>query len=402
MNAASARSRLLVILLTVFIDLVGFGIVLPILPFYAQRFGAQGVGFGVLVSAFSLMQFLATAFLGRLSDRFGRRPILLVTMIVNVAGYVLFAFAGSYGLLLLSRIVCGFAGGNISVAQAYIADITAPSERSRGMATLGAAFGVGFIVGPALGGLAHHYGGPAAPGLLAASLSLANFVSAYFILSESLGHEHRTHRALWDFRHLGEAFARPLLRPLLIVWGLIPLAFSGYTVALPLYTKVMFGWGEKELGYFFAVVGLTAAVVQGFVFGKLVRRFGERSLVRVGTVGMAVSIAVVPLLGSSSSLYAWTIALAFTNGIASPALAGLVSVYAGPAEQGAVLGAAQGMSALGRMLGPSLFGTLYDVTSGPIAFLAEGAVMLVGGFVTMALAPVSHPPAPDPAPPPPT
>jgi MFS family permease len=186
----------------------------------------------------------------------------------------------------------------------------------------------------------------------------------------------------------------------LIVWGLIPLAFSGYTVALPLYTKVMFGWGEKELGYFFAVVGLTAAVVQGFVFGRLVRRFGERSLVRVGTVGMAVSIAVVPLLGSSASLYAWTIALAFTNGIASPALAGLVSVYAGPAEQGAVLGAAQGMSALGRMLGPSLFGTLYDVTSGPVAFLAEGAVMLVGGFVTMALAPVSHAPAPDSAPPP--
>jgi MFS family permease len=115
---------------------------------------------------------------------------------------------------------------------------------------------------------------------------------------------------------------------------------------------------------------------------------------------MAVSIAVVPLLGSSASLYAWTIALAFTNGIASPALAGLVSVYAGPAEQGAVLGAAQGMSALGRMLGPSLFGTLYDVTSGPVAFLAEGAVMLVGGFVTMALAPVSHAPAPDSAPPP--
>jgi predicted MFS family arabinose efflux permease len=322
-------------------------------------------------------------------------------MLVNLAGYVLFAFAGSYALLLLSRIVCGFAGGNISVAQAYMADITSPAERSRGMGTLGAAFGIGFIVGPALGGLAHHYGGPAAPGLVAAALSLANFVSAWFILSESLAHEHRSHRELWDFGHLGEAFARPRLRPLLIVWGLVPLAFSGYTVALPLYTKLMFGWGEKELGFFFAVVGLTAAVVQGYVFGRLVRRFGERAMARVGTMGMALSIAVVPLLSSSTSLYAWTIALAFTNGIASPALAGLVSIYAGPAEQGAILGAAQGVSALGRMLGPSLFGSLYDATSGPVAFLAQGGVMMVGGLVTLAFAPASHGPAPGAATPPP-
>jgi len=390
MSTSRARSRLLVILFTVFIDLIGFGIVMPILPFYAQRFGAQGIGFGVVVSVYSLMQFLATAFLGRLSDRVGRRPILLVTMIVNLAGYVLFAFAGSYALLLLSRIVCGFAGGNISVAQAYMADITAPSERSRGMGALGAAFGVGFIVGPALGGLAHHYGGPAAPGLVAAALSLANFVSAWFILSESLAHEHRTHREMWDFGHLGRAFADRRLRPLMIVWGLIPLAFSGYTVALPLYTKAAFGWGEKELGYFFAVVGLTAAVVQGYVFGKLVRRLGERTMVRIGTLGMAVSIAMVPLLSSSTALYAWTIALAFANSLASPALTGLVSIYAGPAEQGAILGAAQAVSALGRMTGPAVFGALYDVTSAPVTFLAEGAVMLGGAFVTLVLAPVSH------------
>jgi MFS family permease len=176
----------------------------------------------------------------------------------------------------------------------------------------------------------------------------------------------------------------------MIVWGLIPLAFSGYTVALPLYTKATFGWGEKELGYFFAVVGLTAAVVQGYVFGKLVRRLGERTMVRAGTLGMAVSIAVVPLLSSSTALYAWTIALAFSNSVASPALTGLVSIYAGPAAQGTILGAAQAVSALGRMLGPSLFGTLYDVASAPAAFLAEGAVMLGGAVVTTALAPVRH------------
>ena len=382
---ASARSPLPVIFLTVFIDLVGFGIVMPILPYYAQRFGAHGLGFGLVVSAFSLMQFLATAFLGRFSDRVGRRPVLLTTMLINTVGYVLFAFAGSYPLLLLSRIICGFAGGNISVAQAYIADVTSPAERSRGMGTIGAAFGLGFIVGPALGGLAHHYAGPAAPGLLAAGLSVANFALAWEILRESLAHEHRTHRELLDFGHIGEAFARPTLRPLMIVWGLVPLAFSGYTVALPLYAGTRFGWREQELGWFFAAVGITAAVVQGYLFGKLVRRTGERRLAQIGAFGMALSIGVVPFLGTTVGLYAWTFALAFSNSIAAPALTGLVSVYAGPAEQGSILGAAQAVSALGRMTGPTVLGSVYDATSATPAFLAAAAVMVVGGLFTLLL-----------------
>jgi predicted MFS family arabinose efflux permease len=382
----AARSPLAVIFLTVFIDLVGFGIVMPILPYYAQRFGAQGVGFGIVVSAFSLMQFLATAFLGRLSDRTGRRPILLATMLINTVGYVLFAFAGSYALLLLSRVICGFAGGNISVAQAYIADVTSPAERSRGMGTIGAAFGLGFIVGPALGGLAHHYAGPAAPGLLAAGLSLLNFALAWEILRESLAHEHRTHRELFDLGHIGEALARPTLRPLMLVWGLVPLAFSGYTVALPLHAGAAFGWRERELGWFFAAVGVTAAVVQGYLFGKLVRRAGERRLAQIGAFGMALSVGVVPFLGSTAGLYGWTFALAFSNSIAAPALTGLVSVYAGPAEQGTILGAAQAVSALGRMTGPAVFGAVYDVTSAPVAFLTAAGVMFLGGLFTLGLA----------------
>src|SRR3989442_673652 len=160
-------ARLGVIFFTVFIDLVGFGIVLPILPYYAQSFGARGLLFGALVGAYSGMQFLATAVLGRLSDRVGRRPILLTTMVINAAGYVLFALAGSYVVLFVARLVSGFAGGNISAAQAYVADITTPAERSKGMGIVGAAFGLGFIVGPALGGLAAHYGGHPPPGPVA-------------------------------------------------------------------------------------------------------------------------------------------------------------------------------------------------------------------------------------------
>src|SRR6266487_2583914 len=173
----ASRSRIGVIFFTVLIDLIGFGIVLPILPFYAQRFGAAGLGYGGVIGVFSLMQFVATALLGKLSDRIGRRPVLLTTMLVNAVGYTLFAFAGSYWVLFLSRVVSGFAGGNISAAQAYIADITSPAERSRGMGMVGAAFGIGFSLGPAIGGFAAHFGGTTAPGLVAVGLSLANFVS---------------------------------------------------------------------------------------------------------------------------------------------------------------------------------------------------------------------------------
>src|SRR5881409_2153445 len=204
----ATRAHLGVIFLTVLIDLVGFGIIMPILPVFAQRFGAQGIGYGALVFVFSAMQFLATALLGRVSDRIGRRPILLTTMLFNAAGYVLFAFAPSYAVLFLARVISGFASGNISAAQAYVADITPPAERARGMGTIGAAFGIGFVLGPMIGGLADHYLGPRAPGLIAAALSVINFFSASTILRESLAVEHRAVRPLFDFGHMAEALAR--------------------------------------------------------------------------------------------------------------------------------------------------------------------------------------------------
>src|SRR5881409_2704676 len=374
----TTRSRVAVIFFTVLIDLIGFGIIIPILPYYAQRFGAGGLGLGALLGVFSAMQFVATAILGRTSDRIGRRPILLATMLVNALGYVLFAAAHSYVVLFFARVVSGFAGGNISAAQAYMADITSPAERSRGMGIIGAAFGLGFIIGPAIGGLSAHYLGPAAPGLVAAGLSLANFVSAYVVLPESLQAEHRTERELWDFSHIGEAIRNPRLGPLMIAWALAPFAFSGYPVALPLWAGVMFGWREQQLGWFFTVIGVTAAIVQGYAFGKLARRFGDRVLLILGAFGMAATIALVPGLRSSAALYGWTAVLAFSNSIFGPAATGLVSVFADPTEQGTVLGAAQALSALGRLLGPVVMGQVYDA-SRPAAFLVAGAVMAIGG-----------------------
>jgi MFS family permease len=381
----AARPRLAIIWLTVFIDLVGFGIIMPILPYYAQRFGAHGLGFGALVGAFSLMQFLATALLGRLSDRIGRRPILLATMLLNAAGYVLFAFAPTYWLLLVARLVSGFAGGNISAAQAYVADITTAEDRSKGMGLIGMAFGLGFIMGPGIGAAAAHFG-HAAPGLVAAGLSLANLGSAYLILPESLREEYRTARELWPFGHMADALAHRELRPLMLVWGIAPFAFAGYTVALPLWAGTTLGWKERELGMFFILVGLVAASVQGGLFRVLTRRFGDRPLLIAGMAGMAVSIGVVPFLATSPALYVWTVALAFSNSIMSPAAAGLVSTLAGANEQGTVLGVAQSLAALGRFSGPPAIGAAYDSTTPTVAFLAAAGVMLVGWVASLGVA----------------
>jgi predicted MFS family arabinose efflux permease len=381
----TTRSRLAVILLTVFIDLAGFGIVLPILPYYAERMGVGGLGFGALIGVFSLMQFAATIVLGQLSDRVGRRPVLLWSISLGAVGYVLFAFAGTYTPLILARMVSGFAAGNISVAQAYMADVTTPAERSRGMGLVGAAVGLGLIVGPALGGIAGHRGGPPAAGLTAAALCVANVVSAFFILEESLAPDRRVTRRLLDAEHLARGLRDRALRPAFLVFGIIPFAFSGYMVALPLYAEQQFGWGERELGWFFTIVGIMAAAVQGYLFGKLVRRVGDRALAVAGLFGMALAIGVVPFLGSGAALYAWVIVLAFSNSVASPAIIGIVSTLAAATEQGAMLGAAQALSALGRFTGPVLYGQAYDALGARAAFLAAAAVMGAGWLVSFGM-----------------
>jgi MFS family permease len=384
------RSRFAILFFTVLIDLIGFGIIIPILPYYAQRMGAGGLGVGLLFGIYSGMQFLSTALLGRLSDRVGRRPILLTTIILNVGGYLLFAAAHTYVLLFLARVVSGFGGGNISAAQAYVADITTPAERSRGMGMIGAAFGIGFVLGPAIGGFSAHTYGPTAPALVAAALSFLNLVSAYFVLPESLRADLRATRPLFDFSNLGRALRHEKLAPLMWAWGIAAFAFAGYTVALPLWTGAKFGWRERELGWFFTLIGATAAIVQGGLFGRIAKRTGDRRLVIAGGFGMAAAIAVVPALRTVPVLYAFTIVLAFSNSIFVPAATGLVSVFADPTEQGTVLGAAQALSALGRLLGPIFLGQLFDVVSPAAAFVAAGLIMVVAATATIKL-PEDHP-----------
>jgi len=379
----ASRARLGVIFLTVFIDLAGFGLILPVLPYYAERFGASGIGYGALIGVFSLMQFVATVVLGGLSDRVGRRPVLLASILVGAVGYTMFGSAASYVWLIVARAISGFAGGNISVAQAYIADVTSPAERSRGMGLIGAAFGLGFIVGPGLGAVAAHFGGLRAVGFVAAGLCLVNFVSAYFVLPESLRQEHRAARSLVDTTHLVRGLREPHFRPAFLVFGLIPFAFSGYIVALPLFMEQAFGWGSGQLGVFFTVIGVIAATVQGYLFGKIQRRTGDRILISLGTAGMAIGIAAIPIAHTALAIYPWVVILAFGNSICAPALTGLISRLAGPGEQGAMMGAAQALTAMGRFSGLLLFGQLYDVGGPTATFVAAGLVMTVAWVVTL-------------------
>ena len=373
------RGRLGVIFLTVVIDLIGFGIILPILPYLAQHLGAGGLGLGVLMGAFSGMQFLSTAFLGRLSDRVGRRPILLTTMLINAAGYVLFGFAGSYLWLLVARLIGGLASGNISVAQAYVADISTPANRSKAMGVIGAAFGIGFVVGPALGAVTGHYWGHTAPGLVAAGLSVANLLLAYRILPESLLEHHRTQRRLLDFSHIGEAVAHPRLQALMGVWLLAPFAFAGFSAVMPLHTAAVFGWGERELGLAFVVIGVFAAVIQGWAFGRIARVYGDRRLLEVGVFGMAVVIGSLWAVPSTAWMYVAMGALALVNSVFGPAVTGMVSILADPTEQGTVLGAAQALAALGRLAGPAAYGALFDHNGAVVSYLVMGVVVALAG-----------------------
>ncbi len=370
------RSRFGVIFLTVFIDLAGFGIILPVIPYYAQSFGASGLGFGALIGVFSLMQFISTMVLGRLSDRTGRRPILLSTILVAALGYLTFAYAGSYVVLFLARMVAGFAAGNVSVAQAYIADVTSPAERSRGMGLIGAAFGLGFIVGPALGGIASNFGGPPAAGFAAAGLCALNLVSASILLRESLHEEHRTRRPLLNVEPIVRGLRDPRLGRLFVVFGVVPFAFSGFMVALPLFAGAEFGWSERELAKYFTLIGVVAVSVQGYIFGKLSRLVGDRPLIIVGMLGLAIPLGVTPFLASGVMLYGVAVVIAFGNSIAAPALTGMISTLSDVREQGAMLGAAHAVSALGRLSGPFVFGEVYDVISPEVAFVAAAIVML--------------------------
>jgi DHA1 family tetracycline resistance protein-like MFS transporter len=356
------RSPLVVIFTTVFIDLVGFGIVIPVLPYYAEgtRFNATPRTIGLLFASYSVMQLIFSPIMGRLSDKYGRRPVLLISIIGTGIGFLVLGFAKTLWMLFFGRILDGITGGNISTAQAYIADITTKEDRAKGMGLLGAAFGLGFIFGPAIGGILSRWG-IEVPFLFAAALAFANATLLYFTLPETVTKDHPArHMAARGrgFTQLLDALKRPRLAFVLSIYFLFVVAFSIMTTAFSLYTMFRFGYDAQHTGYLFAYVGLISVIIQGGLIGRLVKRFGELPLVIFGAFFFSASLFAVPYVGpQSGGLLALLIGggiFSLGNALATPALTSLASKSVGAAEQGTVLGVTQSAASLARAVGPSL------------------------------------------------
>jgi MFS transporter, DHA1 family, tetracycline resistance protein len=376
------RSSLGLLFATVFLDLMGFGIVIPLLPLYAERFGAGPVTVTMLVAVYSLMQFVCAPWWGQLSDRVGRRPVLLVGLFGSAASYLIFGLAGSLATLFAGRILAGVAGANIGVAQAYVADVTRPVDRARGMGMIGAAFGLGFIFGPAIGGVLARYGA-ATPFFAAGALALANGLLALRWLPESRrgdrsspGEGQAGIAARW--RALGRLARVQGVWRLFAAFSLLTLAFAALEATMSLWADRRWDFSPSEVAYLFAYLGVLVTLVQGGLVGPLARRLGERSMALLGMGAFAaglIALAVAPSLG----LLAVALGLiALGQGAAGPSLSALISRAAPAAERGRVLGVSQSLSALGRVVGP-LWGGLALSRLGLGAPYLSGAVLVAIG-----------------------
>ena len=384
------KPSLLVVFLTVFIDLIGFGIVVPLVPIYSRHYGAGGWLIGAIIASFSAMQFVFSPIWGRLSDRHGRRPILLISTAGAALSYVLFAVGSGFEnhtlalwALLVSRVFAGAFAGNITVAQAYIADITPPENRSKRMGLIGMAFGLGFIFGPAISGIALKLFGVTGPGWAAAALCTANFVLAYSILAESLkpGSEHVANRprlAQW-----GHTLSQPKIGLLILIFFLATFAFSCFETTLPLLVSDNFNLGitvdetkpAMTVISLFVFCGLIGAVIQGGAIGRLVKMFGEPKLIALSLVLTGIALALLPFIKGEGQLkwlavlhfadWPWIkmllalALLAIGSGLTRPPVFGMLSNLAPANEQGATIGVAQSAGALARILGPIFAATLY-------------------------------------------
>jgi MFS transporter, DHA1 family, tetracycline resistance protein len=358
---------LIIILITVFLDLIGFGMVIPILPFYAETppYNATPFEIGLLFSIYSWMQFFFSPILGRLSDRYGRRPILLVSLLGSAVGYYMIGIAETLTLVFAGRIIGGITGGNISTAQAYIADVTTRENRAKGMGLFGAMFGLGFILGPAMAGILSKYG-VHVPFFFAAFLSLANSVALYFVLPESIkpGSFQNLPERKNRFLELIESLKEKAFGTVNLVYFLLVTSFSIMTYAFVLFTAYRYGYNAEQNGYLFAFVGLIAIIGQGFLFHRLVNIIGEAKLTVIGCVLMAVSLAVFPLLGPAAggltALLITCTVLSIGNAFASPSLTSLASKISSEDRQGSSLGIMQSGASLARAIGPTIGGVLLN------------------------------------------
>ncbi|MBN1448957.1 MAG: MFS transporter [Bacteroidetes bacterium] len=371
------KTPLAIIFLITFIDLLGFGIVIPIIPSYAgSEFAASDVTVGFLVASFSFMQLIFTPIWGRLSDRLGRRPILILGLFLTVVSYVLFGLADSLVLLFASRLLGGIGGANISAAQAYIADVTQPHERAKGMGLIGAAFGLGFVFGPFIGGVLVPYGYDI-PGYAAALLSAVALITAMIALPESLHARVKgTSATEFNLPMLMGALRRPKIGMLLILFFLITFGYANIYATFPMISVREFGFSDTQVGYLFGFIGIIGAITQGGLIRVLSTRYEERWLFLTGAALTSVGLALIPYTGSTVPLLLDLAVLSVGTGIMTPSSLSLISRHADERQQGGILGINQALGALARVLGPIWGAFAFQHVGIPWPFLTGGIVLL--------------------------
>ena len=382
------KRQLLIIFVTVFIDLIGFGIIIPLSPYLAREFGADALDVGLLMAIYSGMQFIFSPFWGRLSDKWGRRPIILLSLFGAGLSHLLFAFSGSLMLLFVARALAGIFGANISTAMAYIADITDEKNRSKGMGLIGAAFGLGFVLGPALGAYFGNLGqslgtlppfGYSFAAVAAGVICLVNFTLAIRFLPESLDEESRDRLPprLTRREMIIQFSRRPVMNKLMLMFLFATLAMANMEASLFLLVKDDFGWTLVQAGLGFAYVGLIMVFTQGFLVRRFLPKWGERKVLflglilgGVGFVGIGFS-ATIPMMAIAVTL------LGIGNGLTHPSITGSISLLSGKKEQGLVMGVNQSLAAIGRIVGPAIGGLLYRDIGHQYPFVAAGLLNLV-------------------------
>jgi MFS transporter, DHA1 family, tetracycline resistance protein len=386
------KASISIIFLTVLIDLVGFGLILPLIPIYSERFHASGFMIGAIIASYSLMQFIFAPVWGRLSDRVGRRPVLLGSTACACLSYVIFAIGSglsgntALGVMLLSRLFAGICGANITVAQAYIADITPPEKRSAKMGLIGMAFGLGFILGPVLGAASTNYIGITAPGWTAASLCALNFIWAFARLAESwqpAAHSvtQRPHVEQW--LHI---LRTPRLNLLIAIFFLATFCFTCFESTIGLLIMQNFGVDTKKglgtVSLLIAYCGVIGAGVQGGAAGRMVKKMGEPKLIAVSLFMAAVGIGVLPYLLNWGTLLVGLGIFSVGSSLTRPPVFGMISMLTPAHEQGATMGVAQGVGSLARIVGPIFAASLF-VLNAPLPYLICGTLCLLTALVTM-------------------
>jgi multidrug resistance protein len=355
---------------TVALDLVGFGIIVPILGRYAERFGANGLQVGLMFASFSVAQMVFAPILGRISDKVGRKPVIVFSLIGTAVGSFVTGAAGALWVLFLGRILDGASGASVAVAQGAVADIAPPEQRARLMGMLGAAFGVGFVVGPALGGLAA-LGGPHVPFYLAGSIAAVNAVAAMIRLPETKP----------DTSHITEKHQRgtalsPALKRFALVGFLSMLGFAGFEATFSIWGEKQFGFTEGSASIVFVFVGVTLVAVQGGLIGPLTQRLGSRKLLRIGLSLVAVGLLLLGLSNTWPLLFVALFLLSLGQGMSGPSGSALVAELAPVERRGEAIGYQQSTAAFGRVAGPVMAGALFDHVGISAPFFVSGVLIL--------------------------